>query len=394
VPFAILAGERPASRNSYFEPALGKYQITMEPKTLCYSIHPIDIDGNSVSRDTVQDEADVKSFVSDLISATVSHDEKRRFLWSSDTTEVRALMGKVAAAPEQFDAACERIAKRLHRTEKDAQKRHEHITDLQRGTLFQLFFKEGEVMYALIAKVFVSRFLDEDDYQAHAGLPFEKRILKTCLVEFDEDCNITSVSLSDSTGRIAEFWWKEFLELEEQTTDEFNTRTAFAAMESFLGRKLKQDFRADYSHLRNHLVSYFRTRGVYSHREMLENVFGSYKPVQPSLDLRKLRQEADKLPETKGFDSTFSIPDGVLDRRCRRVVALSEQIDLQIKDAIDDEAVVAASLRDGTKGVFVRSDTGYDEFRPSKIAIPTVTVPLGCKVKKEAKKQQMISGGN
>jgi hypothetical protein len=344
---------------------------------LAYSVHPIDIDTKEVKRDVVGDNADLDSFVNDLLASVAEKEEKRRFAWTASTSEVRAQLGKVIENAENFDEASETIAKRLLIKEKAAQKEHGQITDLQRGTLFQLLFRNGNGLSVLLAKVFNSKFLDEKYRKHDHGLPFERKVLKACLVEFDGDGDVKTVSVSDSNSTIARFWWSNFLELEEQTTDEFNTNTAFASIEALLARRLKKDFKPDYYQFRNHLITFFNTRARYSHKDMLANVFGAYRPINPALEVAKIQQEVGKLPEKKGFDETFDIVPEIVKKRRRTKLALTDQIDIEIKDTIDADAIRAASLKDGTRGVFIRSDVGFESFpTQTPIVIPN---PVGAR---------------
>lgn len=352
---------------------------------LAFSVHPIDINTSQISRDVVRDDADLDSFVGELVESVKNHEEKRRFIWANNTTEVRAQLGLLMEDVRHFDTACEVIAKRLHLKEKAAQKEHGHITDLQRGTLFQLVFQNGVGRAVLLAKVFNSKFLDEKYKKHEHGLPFERKILKTCL-EFDADGDLKGVSVSDSNATIARFWWSEFLELEEQTTDEYNTNTAFAAVESVLGRRLKQNFKSDYYQFRNHLITFFNTRTRYSHKDLVANVFGAYQPLDKTLDIQSLRQEVEKLPEKKEFDSTFTIVPDIVKKRRRTRIALTDQIDLEIKDSLDRDAIRAANLKDGTKGVFIRTESGFESFRVEQTA-PVPNLPTKITVQKLSSKR-------
>jgi len=105
-------------------------------------------------------------------------------------------------------------------------------------------------------------------------------------------------------------------------------------------------------------------------------VFGSYQPVNSTLDIEKLRKEVEKLPEKKEFDETFTIAQEVVKKRRRTKISLTDQIDLEIKDSIDDDAIRSASLKDGTKGVFIRTDTGFENFQGAQIVIPKVATLL------------------
>jgi hypothetical protein len=149
------------------------------------------------------------------------------------------------------------------------------------------------------------------------------------------------------------------------TSDEYNTKIALTTMKALLSRKLKKDHRADYYRLHNNLISYFSTHKQYSHKLMLDYVIGDYKPVDSDLKISDLRSDAEDLPAKHHFDSRFTISQDLVEKGKKTVIPLTPQIDLELKEAIDSlpETIYAASLEDGTKGVFIRSDDGFKHFK-------------------------------
>jgi hypothetical protein len=135
----------------------------------------------------------------------------------------------------------------------------------------------GGVEMILIAKVDLNSFLDQADFKKHAGLPFEKRILKTCLLEFSGANEVAKILISDSNN--AEYWWKDFLELEAVKDDANNTKTTFFAIERTLAQRLKEKHPSDYTYLRNNLIGYFRTHENFSFEEFQRSVFAPTGPM-------------------------------------------------------------------------------------------------------------------
>jgi hypothetical protein len=109
---------------------------------------------------------------------------------------------------------------------------------------------------------------------------------------------------------------------------------------------------------------------------MLDYVFGDYSPFSDKVDIKELRKVAKEMPEKYKFDAVFKIDSKCLDRRRRTVVPLTDQIDLEIKDAIDNlpETIRSAALQDGTKGVFIRSADGFKYFETVVQAAQVVNV--------------------
>ena len=332
---------------------------------LKYSVHPIDIAINAVQRETISDDGDLAEYVTMLIGSKMFETEGRKFEWKSATAPIPKLLSELCAVDGKFEVHTQTLAERLHEKERDAQKKVAQLkVQVQRGSLLQIIFRNNNRPHVLLVKVHLAQFLGEKNYKKQNGFPLENTVLKMALIEFTDEYLPDSVSIADSNAQLAEYWWKELLELTELTTDEYNTKTALNAMDSLLGRKLKKDHRTDYYHLRNNLLGYFRTNGNYNHTKMLTQVFGDYQPVDSRVKIEALRDAAAELPARNKFDPRFSIQPEFVNKRRKTTIALTEQIDLEIKDAIENmrDTIHAATLQDGTRGVFIRSPEGFDVF--------------------------------
>ena len=328
-----------------------------------YAIHPINSEQSSVKHVNIPGGAEIESYLTDLLASDASKTESRAYKWSSGKQEVKTLILDAIRDLSAFAPRSQRVAERLHSIERNARAKYHRITELQRGSLFQIFYKRNDVLNFLVAKVFTTNFLDEADYKAHAGLPFQKRVLKTCTVQFDDGLNIESVMVSDSNSEIADYWWREFLELEELSSNEQNTKTAFASIETFLSRRLQSQSKSDYHYLRNNLIGYFKTSHSYSHQNMVAYVFGEYRPVNSSIDMNAIKADAMLLPQKKGFQARFTITPDIIKRRFRDTIPLTPNISLEIIGQRGPDEIMAHKMSDGTKGVFIQSTLGYDSFQ-------------------------------
>jgi len=347
----------------------------MKISDLKYAVHPIDIkSSDKVQRQEIPEGADLDQFVRQLIASPLFEDENRKFHWPSPIALVPKLLSDMSRDNDEFDDATQVLAERLHEKERQAQDRVARLkTEVQKGSLIQISFRRDGQPHILLVKVHLAPFLREADYKKQNGYPLENTVLKMSLIEFDAKHCPRSMSVADSNARLAEYWWKEFLELTELTTDEFNTKTAFNSVEALLVRKLRKDYRADYYQLRNNLIGYFRTNRHYNHTKMLGYVFGDYVPIANQVNVEELRAAANELPKKDKFDSKFNIESQFLDKRKRTIIPLTEQIDLELKDAIENmrDTIHSATMRDGTQGVFIRSPQGYHYFggQPRSAAI-------------------------
>lgn len=329
------------------------------------SFHPIDLASDRINAVDIAQKEDVFVYVNDLVENIISANDQREYKFTRSTTEVcQAILNMVGQRACASHA--QTVANRLLQTEKEAQRSVAHMqVAIQKGNLFHVVFKRNGVEMILIAKVDLNSFLDQTDFKKHAGLPFEKRILKTCLVVFAQQNEIAKITVSDTNN--AKYWWKDFLELEEITSDEKNTKLAFNSIDHTLGVQLKRNFPSDYTYLRNNFIGYFRTQPRFSFDDFQRHVFGAYRPNDPNLDMQKLKSEIQKLPQKHKFDSAFNVVEDEIRGRIKRVILLTDKIKLELTDNVENlGSAVEAKQINGKKGIFIKSDDGYDAFHKAE----------------------------
>jgi hypothetical protein len=304
------------------------------------ALHHVDLERDSIDSKRI-DKGDLNEYLVGLIENIMETPNNRYFKIHSNSTQIISLINGLMEEKlqEDFVEVSDEIAKRLLRIEVQAKERYKNITDIQRGSLIQslIQYEDSQEFFFLIVKVEHESFLNADDLVKQIGLPFDKRILKTCLIKYNEENEILEIIITDTNTRISAYWWNDFLELEEMNSDEKNTKTAFNAIDLTLTQKLKKQSPADYTVLRNNLIGYFRTQDNFQFDHMLNSVFGNYQPESISNeDLSEVKKQVASLPEKKGFDKHFSIIDKEIKARIRKTIPLSDKIELNLKDHISE----------------------------------------------------------
>lgn len=326
-------------------------------------LYPIDLSQKSTQRVEVSDkEAAIIAYTADLINTLLDNQTNRVFKFRSLTTEVSASISKMTTTPD-YDRAPQVIADRLLNTEKETQKKYDRLTKLMKGSLVQASFTQDGQKYIVISKVDHHAFLDEADLEKHIGMPYEKRVLKACLIPITKDGKFDRVSLYDTNAKISEYWWKDFLELVEERSDEQNTKTAFYSTEQLLVNQVKPKSKADYIFLRNDLVGYFRTHSSFSHADLVNTVFENYVPSVPTIDATKLKARALQLPQQKKFDQQFNIENKVVRAKYSNVIELRDNLELLMKADVPNLATVIQPFKEkGIKGIKIFTDSGWEYF--------------------------------
>jgi hypothetical protein len=335
----------------------------MSVKIERFCAYPIDRTAAKVIKETIPHDANLDKYLAALVELTTKEEETRQFFFAQTTTEARAALTRIRTNNE-IDASAETIAARLLRIEKTTFEKVAHLRGVQDGILFQSLFERDGEQGMLIAKVDWAHFLTKGSYRDADGIDYKPRLLKACLIQFSDGDKIDDVQIADTNPTLSSFWWKDFLELEEKRTDESNTKAVFAAFDSFLGSKLQSKHPADYTHLFNDMLRIFKREKRFSFKKFIGDVFDGYRVIDPKLDIKKLKQDSERLLEKKTFDATFNLAAETITKRFKRTYTLTDEIELQISNSIEnlETTVFGLGLQDGTKGVFVKSEKGYNQF--------------------------------
>lgn len=366
----------------------------MSVKIQHFSAHPIDRNLDQILKETVPKGANLDRYIASLVDLTTKEEDTRQFLFAHPTTEVRAAITRIRAA-QDFDAAAETIAARLHRVEKSIADKVEHLRGMQNGILLQSLFERDTESGILIAKVDWARFIAKGSYRDSEGIDYKPRLLKACLILFSSGDTISDVQIADTNATLSAFWWKDFLELTENRTDDSNTKAVFATFDTFLGHKLRSKHPADYIYLFNHMLGTFKRTHRFSFKSFVNHIFDGYQPQDSKLDIQKIKQEALRLIDSKKFDGTFNLNPSVINKRFKKTYQLTDEIELQISDSIENLAatVYGLDLEDGTKGVFVKSERGYQQFqRPQELKVEQKA--SGTTIKKQTKEEIRLKQSN
>ena len=327
------------------------------------SLHQIDHSTNKIKKIEISHSDDLNQYTNRLIHEITTSNNKRQFEFKSNTTEVRTASTKFLE--KKFNEASEINSKRLLAVEQNAQTKIDRLNKvIQTGSLFQAVLTDGNETTIIISKADHNQFLDEVDFTLKNGLPWEKRIFKAFLVKFNNSDPI-NIYVYDTTDRMARYWWDSYLELEEKFTDTYNTKKSLDLLDKKVFNKIKKDYPADHTILRNSTIGYFRSKEEFELEEYLNDTFKKYKPIDSNFPKDKTISKIKELPKEWNFDSRFGIKKEEIKKRQVNKIPLTEKIELVLKDHIDDLSNIITSEKDreGNKYIKIKSDSGYERFR-------------------------------
>lgn len=237
--------------------------------------------------------------------------------------------------------------------------------ELKKGSLVITRFKTDAQEIMLVCKIDFEKFLEEKTYEQKLGLSVDKALLKSCLINIENNSLEDSLLLADSNSSISRFWWDEFLKSEFIRDDSQNTAKAFELFESSLTNIHKKS-PEDHTDIRNSLISYFKTTKVFKYDEMLERVIRNYSPVSNEVNVKDIEKKFDKVIEKGKFDGTFNIIPKEIRARAKKVYKLDGDVELTAHGST--EGIFSAELENESY-VLVRTVQHSDSFKKLDIKV-------------------------
>lgn len=325
-----------------------------------YSIYDIDVkEGTHDNIDLkLNSDHDLLKFLKKVASNTRTSTSKRQATFTLNSP-VRVGLEKILINDDR-SLHSQNIAQILFESEEKYAEKVERLNrELKKGSLVITIFTMGEDKLLMLSKIDFEKFLEKDTLQSTLGLPEEKALLKSCLIEISDDKLSDTLLLADSNGSIAKYWWDEFLKSTLTFTDKENTKKAFSTIEQAISN-VKNVSSVDHRDLRNNLVSYFKTSKDYNHEQMIERVLGDFEPESEEVDVNKLKEKLNKIPSKAKFDGNFGIDSKEVRARAKKVYDLGNDIELITRSGTGN---IYSIDRGGDNYVAVRTKMNTDSFK-------------------------------
>ena len=234
------------------------------------------------------------------------------------------------------------------------------------GSLLVIHCKQpkNNINILVLVKIEQEEVANAEDFEKLFGLPVDKKALNTAFITFEKG---KEPQLLVSKVRA---YWAKFLDVLPVRLDNVNTANAFDAIDAQL-KSVKRKYKADHLHLRNHLLTFLRNRSgqTISYNELIEVVFENHKPLDSNFKPEELTKKLINLPKTykKPFDAQFNVDMvDVNAKRVKQTVMLTDKIELNIKDAVDNlDQLIQPFDKNGEKGIVIFSEEGYEYFKKS-----------------------------
>lgn len=279
------------------------------------AIYEIDLDENEY-RDIEIHQGQLDGYLQHLINSLFELPDNKLFSFRNENTQIK---GDIASFLEEktvksFQMLAEDAAKRLLRCEVDTNDKIKKLgKQMRKGNLILSYIQLEEETAIIFTKVEHESYLSTKRFITEKGVPIEKGNLRTCIIKFNIDDDVTEIIITDSNSTLSTYWYNDFLELKELNSSEKNTKIAFKSIDMALKGSLLKKSPSDYTFLRNLTTGYFRSHPSFNFDEFVEESIAHYSPIEPEkVDIDKVTAKIRQLPEKKKFDTKFDVAPKVM----------------------------------------------------------------------------------
>lgn len=319
--------------------------------------HNILVEEEKIVENKITNE-EAKDFFNSIIDEVLEKETKKSYKPRTPTTEVISIITKVLKDMDSNEELLVNISKRLLKYEISTQKDIDKLgTKIKKGCLLQAYIKKNEKKYFIITKIEATDGLDMTELRMRAILPSSKKIIKNALFEINEDEEFGDIFLSDTNANISKYWYDDFLELEEMTTDEMNTQKTYGIVMREIKNKLEKISPSDYTFCRNACITFFKTKGTFDLNDAINDIFLSYNFEDEAIKKEEIIEKIKNKIKKEGLDTQFVLKKDVIKNRLIKMKKrVNEGISIEIDGYIENIKDSIYSIeQNGEKYIMIKS---------------------------------------
>jgi hypothetical protein len=335
-------------------------ELAPESTIQFYLIFDIASDSNTVRKIELNDASkdDVLRFVKKLANDAKYGKSQRQAMFKVDS-EVKKLLSDCLNKTDDLSELA-LIANHLLDCEVEYNNSKGSFNPIRKGSLLISSFTSNNQTSVLISKIDIENFFETQKFKLLTGLPQEKGMYKTCLVNVNDGIIEEDAYLSDKNSLISKFWWDTFLGCEFIRDAQQNTLEAFNRLSSSL-TPVNKISPVDHAFLKGNLTSYFTTATNFDVDEMIERVVGNYEPEDPAVNTSTIKDKLNKTCISGKFDTSFDIDITPIKGKLKRTIKIDDDIELKIKSG--DVSKIFHIEHKKSNYVAIKASHGYGSFR-------------------------------
>jgi hypothetical protein len=329
-------------------------------------LYVVDRNTESVTEAEFQDSQPINDYVMNVLNTVVESVGDREYRFQQDSITMQTWLNQIIQR-RRTKNVCKLIAERLLSKEIEVQERIEHLGKaIPKGmlivSLVDMQLSERDEKKVIIVKADYDEIIEQTTGALKTGLSTKKKFYKAFIANVTVT-QITKLATYDTNTTMANYWWKDFLELEVVRKNNINTKNAFDAIEKDIINPVKSQSKQDYLHLWNLTLGYFRLEGEFSLEYYRDNIIGRYTPYSDNISISDLQAKCNNLPNRGNFDRRFDKDlSGIKGKKLKNTIRLTNEIDLVFKDSVANLGeILRAEVNDaGEKFLIIKSAEGYE----------------------------------
>lgn len=283
--------------------------------------------GYKKSNIDLSENSELLSFLIKLSQETMNSNSSRAYIFDEGAyveSELKSLLGDP-------DLHSTNIADHLYEAEDKSRFK------TSEGSFIIAKLKTEQRHCYLLTKLDFKKYFEEKTYRLKSGLPEDKAILKSCLVNINQDETFQdSIYLTDKNGPISYFWHTDFLGATPQRNNETNTKEVFDLVGRLLRSKVKKVSEADFFGLKDCVNSYFNTKEVFNFDEFIEETLNSYSPLNEDFTVDDFVSNLREAKRTREFDGSFEIDKTYIKKKIKETITVNDGVTLVIQGSTND----------------------------------------------------------
>lgn len=283
--------------------------------------------GYKKSNIDLSENSELLSFLIKLSQETMNSNSSRAYIFDEEAyveSELKSLLGDP-------DLHSTNIADHLYEAEDKSRFK------TSEGSFIIAKLKTEQRHCYLLTKLDFKKYFEEKTYRLKSGLPEDKAILKSCLVNINQDETFQdSIYLTDKNGSISYFWHTDFLGATPQRNNETNTKEVFDLVGRLLRSKVKKVSEADFFGLKDCVNSYFNTKEVFNFDEFIEETLDSYSPLNEGFTVDDFVSNLREAKRTREFDGSFEIDKTYIKKKIKETITVNDGVTLVIQGSTND----------------------------------------------------------
>lgn len=319
-----------------------------------------------------QSEENISSYLDDVYKDIVEGNKGRRAYKFSERQhptgeKTQELLAALITGLGNTET-CNFLARRLKECEDEVRPDAEQMgTEMQKGMLVLFLAEDDYGKKIVLAKVDSTAIIEDISGERKEGVDENRKVFKVFVADVTDNeegqPTFSNLIIIDSNSKQSVFWWRDFLLLDEIRKNNENTKKAIDALTAKVINPIKGKSKQDFIQMRGLVYSYFKTDDEFDIEELANEKIGRYVPVSTEINSDDLKNIALTLPDLAGFDTRFGKDPKEVDKKYKKVVKLSDTMELVLKAPIseikDDILLIEEG---GIKYLKIKAPDGHKYF--------------------------------